>query len=129
MNTVLREALEHLDRGFALLPVCADKTPASDLIRRTRGRPGWRQLVKKPAAATEVCDWVEHDPTTGVGVLTGEVSNIAVVDIDAPTGAPNVPTTATVTTQRGVHAYFRPDGLVKTREFPGARSAASAPTS
>ena len=39
MNAVLREALAHLDRGFAVLPVRPDKTPASDLIRRTRGTP------------------------------------------------------------------------------------------
>ena len=29
MNAVLREALAHLDRGFALLPVRPDKTPAT----------------------------------------------------------------------------------------------------
>ena len=118
MNAVLREALAHLDRGFAPLPVRPDKTPRSDLIRRTRGRRGWGQLVKKPATATEVCDWFELDPTTGIGVLTGEVSNVAVVDIDDPALAPSVPTTATVTTRRGVHAYFRPSGPVRTREFP-----------
>jgi hypothetical protein len=117
VNTVLREALAHLDRRFALLPVRPDKTPASDLIRRTRGRPGWRQLVKTPATATEVHDWFELDPTTGVGVLTGEVSNVAVVDIDMPARAPIVPTTATASTQRGVHSYLRPNGPVKTREF------------
>lgn len=117
MNAVLREALAHLDRGFAPLPVHPNKTPRNDLIRRTRGRGGWGQLRKKPATATEVCDWFELDPTTGVGVLTGEVSNVAVVDIDDLALAPSVPTTATVATRRGVHAYFRPSEPVGTREF------------
>ena len=62
MNAGLREALADLDRGFALLPVAPDKTPRSDLIRRTRGRPGWRQLVKKPATATEVLRLVRARP-------------------------------------------------------------------
>ena len=117
MNAVLREALAHLDRGLALLPVRADKTPASDLIRRTRGRPGWRQLVKTPATATEVCDWLELEPAVGVGVLTGSVSNVVVVDVDRPTIAPSTPTTATVKTRRGFHAYLRTDLPVRTREY------------
>lgn len=118
MNAGFREALAHLGRGFAELPVHPDKTPRSDLIRRTRGTPGWGQLRKKPATATELHDWFEMDPTVGVGVLTGEVSNAVVVDVDDARRAPNVPATATVTTQRGFHAYFRPNGHVRTREFP-----------
>lgn len=118
MNFLLREALAHLDRNFAVLPVRPDKEPRSDLIRRTRGTPSWRQLVKRPATAVEVCDWFEADPTVGIGVLTGEVSNVVVVDIDNPASAPSLPTTATVTTQRGVHGYFRASGPVRTREFP-----------
>ena len=117
MNSLLREALAHLDRNFAVLPVRPDKEPRSDLIRRTRGSGGWGQLRRKPATATEVHDWHELDPETGIGVLTGEVSNVVVVDIDTPAQAPTLPTTATVSTLRGVHGYFRPNGTVRTREF------------
>ena len=117
MSVMLREALADLDRGFALLPV-RGKRPATDLIRRTRGRPGWRQLVKRPATASEVHAWLEDDPTTGIGVLTGEVSGVAVFDVDVPALAPAMPTTARVTTQRGEHVYARIDRPVHTRERP-----------
>jgi hypothetical protein len=114
---MLREALADLERGFALLPVRPDKTPASSLIRATRGRPGWRQLVKRPTTATEVHDWFTIDEATGIGVLTGEVSGVAILDVDVPALAPELPTTATVTTRRGVHAYARIDRPVPTREL------------
>ena len=118
VNAGLREALEDLERGFAVLPTQPDKTPASDLIRRTRGTPGWRQLVKTPATATEVCDWFELDPTDrrrrahrrGLGRRRRRRRR--------PGARPSLPTTATVTTRRGVHAYFRIDRPVRTREYP-----------
>ena len=117
MNAVLREALAHLDRGFAATGT-RDKEPASDLIRRTRGRGGWRQLVRKPATATEVCDWFELDPTTGIGVLTGEVSNVVVVDIDTRRRRRACPRPPPSRHCAASTAYLRPNGPVRTREFP-----------
>ena len=70
-----------LDRGFAGYR-CTRQDAAERPDPTHPRRPGWRQLVKKPATATEVHDWFEMDPTIGIGVLTGEVSNVVVVDVD-----------------------------------------------
>ena len=102
---------------------------ASDLIRRTRGRPGWRQLVKKPATATEVCDWFELDPTVRRRRAHRRGLERRRRRRRRPRARAAVPTTATVTTRRGVHAYVRPNGPSAPASTPGARSAASAPTS
>ena len=48
----ISEALLHRARGWALLPVGLDKQPNHALIRATRGRPSWKQLVENPATRT-----------------------------------------------------------------------------
>jgi hypothetical protein len=114
----LAEALAHVERGWATLPVCSDKTPHGRLIRATRGTPGWTQLASTPATEDEVLAWVERDPHTGIGVITGEASGLVVVDVDDPRGAPGLPMTATVVTRRGWHSYFQARGCsVRSRSF------------
>jgi Bifunctional DNA primase/polymerase, N-terminal len=115
---LLNEALAHLRRGWALLPVDAGtKRPASKLIRRTRGHNGWAPLRHKPAGEDEVRDWLEHDPNAGAGVITGQPSQLAVVDVDDETLAPDLPVSATVFTRRGRHVYYRCDQPTRSRDF------------
>jgi Bifunctional DNA primase/polymerase, N-terminal len=115
---LLDEALAHLARGWAVLPVDGrTKKPASRLIRRTRGHYGWKPLRDKPAGESEVRDWLEHDPNAGAGVITGQPSQLAVVDVDDETLAPDLPDSATVLTRRGRHVYYRCDELTRSRDF------------
>jgi hypothetical protein len=117
VSAMLEEALAHLARGWALLPVTAGKEPAKRLIRATRGSARWRPLADSPACEDEVRAWLELDPATGIAVLTGEPSGIVVVDVDDPVQAPPLPETATVTTGRGRHSYFARSSAVRTRAF------------
>jgi putative DNA primase/helicase len=92
-NTLEREALAAVDRGWALTPV-RGKIP----IRR-----GWQK--ESPADRETVIRWSrEYD---GLGVRTGQVSGVVVVDVDT-TELPNwLPSTVTAQTPRGgYHAYF-----------------------
>jgi hypothetical protein len=118
-NGTLDEALRHVARGWAVLPVGHDKEPAGRLIRATRGGDGrWAPLGSRPADVDEVAAWFELDPATGIGVLTGEPSGV--VDVDDVNAAPELPATATVSTGRGGgahHAYYRSSEPARTREF------------
>jgi hypothetical protein len=119
-NAMLDEALRHVARGWAVLPVGSDKEPARRLIRATRGSGRWAPLGLRPATADEVAAWFEADPATGIGVLTGEASGLVVVDVDDVNVAPELPATATVSTGRGGgahHAYYRASEPTSTREF------------
>lgn len=113
----LDQALALLDRGFALLPVRRDKTPNLQVLRRVHGRGEWLMLRDRPASRPEVTAWFEADPNTGVGIITGEVSGIAVRDFDC--GLPDrLPATPVVETPgRGGHVYFSIDGPVRTRRL------------
>jgi hypothetical protein len=119
--SALDEALRHVARGWATLPVDRNKEPAHALIRSTRGRRGWSQLRSSPADEDEVRAWLELDPSTGIGVITGEPSgNLVVVDVDDPARAPELPPTALVATGRcpgAGHHYFEGDGKTRSRDF------------
>jgi hypothetical protein len=115
---MLDETLAYVARSWATLPVRRrDKRPASSLIHATRGTYGWTSLCTRPAGADEVTAWLELDPDTNIGVITGEVSGVAVVDVDDETRAPELPTTATVRTGRGRHLYYAAAGPVPSRDY------------
>jgi len=116
-EAMLDEMLACVARGWATLPVRRrDKRPASELIHATRGRYGWKSLCDRPADAEEVAAWHERDPDTNIGVITGEPSGLAVVDVDDETRAPELPTTASVRTGRGRHLYYSATEPVPSRD-------------
>ncbi len=114
----LDEALQHIARGYATLPVGPDKAPAHRLIRATRGRASWKQLERDPAGPDEARAWFELDAGTGIGVICGEASgNLVVVDVDDQAAAPELPETANVSTPHGRHLYFAAGEPTSSRTF------------
>jgi hypothetical protein len=116
VSELLDEALADVDRGYALLPVDRHKRPAKDLIRKTHGHYGWAPLRHKLATEDHVRTWNELG-ATGFGVITGEPSRLAVVDVDDPAGAPELPPSAVAITRRGRHHYFECDRPTRSRTF------------
>ena len=117
MSELLSEALAHRLRGHAVLPVTADKRPASRAIHRTRGTYSWKVLGDELAEEDELHDWCKQPDVAGVGVICGEPSRLAVVDVDDEAIAPELPESATVTTRRGRHVYYRSEEPVRTRAY------------
>ena len=70
-------ALDSLNRGWSIIPV-RGKRPAVDAL------PGgkWAQLQKKPLSIEAAYVTFRKDSTLGLGIVTGEVSGIVVLDID-----------------------------------------------
>lgn len=78
----------------------------------------WRQYQEKPPSHDEVEYWFNEWPEANIGIVTGKVSNIFVLDIDGETGESyieqqgGVPETVTALTGKGRHLYFAyPDGI------------------
>ncbi len=66
-------ALDYLRRGWSVIPIRAhDKRPA---IR-------WLEFQQRHASEDEVRDWFQRWPDGNVGIVTGVVSGIVVLDID-----------------------------------------------
>jgi hypothetical protein len=112
-------ALEHHERGLALLPLRAQgKEPNFRVLQEVHGSPEWTPLACRRASSAEVRAWQEVDAAVNVGVILGQASGgLVVADFDrAPKGVTHPPTPI-VRTGRGHHVYLHSDGRVNTQGF------------
>jgi hypothetical protein len=99
----LRDELEHgLERGW----------PFTILKGKRPVLKNWTNLSRLPRDL--LTNWVRHD---NIGLFTGHISGLAVLDIDLAKGAqvpPGLPNTVTVETGGGgLHLYFTiPEGML-----------------
>ena len=88
----------------------------------------WREFQQRCATADEIAHWFRHWPDANVGIVTGRVSGIVVVDVDAGHGGddsvaaaealhgPLPATVAAATGGGGHHLYYaHPGGTVPNR--------------
>jgi hypothetical protein len=112
-------ALRYLARAWSILPLRAhDKRP---LII-------WEPLQSARPSAEEVVGWFNHWANANIGIVTGEISNLIVIDIDPEHGGDasldrlelqfgRLPSTIeAITGGEGRHLYFaHPGGLIGNR--------------
>jgi hypothetical protein len=112
-------AQRYLARGWCMLPLRArDKRP---LI-------AWESLQTVRPSAAQVADWFNRWPNANIGIVTGEISNLVVLDIDPQHGGddslerlerrfgPLPATIEAITGGGGRHLYFaHPGGLIRNR--------------
>ena len=121
-NTVRRKdtsiaaaAAEFLKRGWSVLPVRAhDKRP---LI-------AWEPLQAARPSASDLSDWFRRWPDANIGIVTGEISNLVVIDVDPKHGGEYSlerlqrrfgslpPTVESETGGGGRHFYFAHPGIL-----------------
>jgi hypothetical protein len=105
----LPHALEYLKAGLSVIPCGPDKKP---LI------PSWLPYQQKRASEDEVRAWWTNSPNAMIGIVTGEISGIAVIDIDTPEGLAGIKeylpdgllTPCAETPRGGMHLYFKTNG-------------------
>ena len=101
-------ALEYLDLGFSVVPVKrADKKPYVK----------WEKYQHEHPTVDDVEKWWNMWPDANVAIVTGDISEIWVMDADGPAGVEwinaNAPKTGVYSiTSKGVHAIFKiPEGV------------------
>jgi DNA-binding transcriptional regulator YiaG len=96
---VIAEALKLAHLGWSLIPLKPySKEPLVP----------WKALQQRRLTEPELTELLEQYPDANVGVVTGTISKIFVLDCDAPEVVKNwgVPETPIVETARGRHYYF-----------------------
>ena len=102
--TLLDRARSYLSRGFSIIPVIkGTKRPALS---------SWKEFQERRVTDEEVNAWFGNGSRNGIGIVTGVISGIAVVDLDSPEAvafakAHDFPPTPLVKTGKGYHAYYR----------------------
>lgn len=96
--------------GLSLIPVAGKRSSDKDGAKRPL--VSWQEYNQRKPTETELQTWVNSFPKMDVGVVTGPVSKVLVLDIDGPEGEEaikqfHIPHTWTVKTKRGRHIYFR----------------------
>lgn len=118
---ILKAALAYKNQcNFSVIPVGATKKP---LIK-------WVEYQSRIASDEEITQWWQDNPTANIGIVTGRISNLSVIDIDTAEGKeaiqqyiPDSLLMPCATTPRGgQHMYFRmPEQEIRnnTRVIPG----------
>lgn len=104
-NTHLYQAsLEYLREGFSVIPLDGTKRP---LVL-------WKPYQQRLATESELQEWFSSYQLLGIGIVTGKVSNLVVIDIDPRHGGHNhklstTDTPTSLTGSGGWHYYFFPN--------------------
>ena len=116
---MLKSSLDLLSTWkMSVIPVSAEKIPMVE----------WKEFQVRLASPNEVHLWFKNNPHANLGIVTGVLSNLLVVDIDAPEAIelverylPDSLVVPTVKTPRGMHLYFKHvPGIRNLRDaFPG----------
>ena len=76
MNSTLETALEYRTKNLSIIPVRTDKKP---LLK-------WEIFQKRKAEPEEIKSWFDRWPDANIGIVTGKVSGIDVIDVDTSEG-------------------------------------------
>jgi replicative DNA helicase len=101
-------AIKYLQQGFSVIPVATNKRPLVE----------WVEFQKRLPTEEEVNAWWDKYPEANIGIITGKISNLVVVDVEAGGDVSWLPDTAIVQTGGGgYHYYYKYDSRVtnKTR--------------
>ncbi|MFH1772994.1 MAG: bifunctional DNA primase/polymerase [Patescibacteria group bacterium] len=102
-NKNLQAALHYVDLGFSVIPIPPNsKKP---IIK-------WKTYQTKKATKEEIQKWFSQFPNANVGIVTGAISGIVVIDVEAG-GKPGVnlpPTVISKTGRDGRHYYYKHPG-------------------
>jgi len=104
--TILDYALSYANRGWSVIPL---------LPRSKKPAIPWEAYQREHASEEQIRRWWQDNPAYNVGVVTGAVSGLVVLDLDGPEGSESakkfgLSETPVATTGRGQHWYYRHPG-------------------
>lgn len=94
----LNEALRYHNIGFSVIPL----KPKS----KVPSIASWKEYQEKQADEDVVRGWFATDEHLNIGIVTGKISGIVVVDVDQELIPSILPPTVTVKTSKGHHLYY-----------------------
>lgn len=103
-NTPLKaQAFELSQLGFSVIPLNSNKKP---LIK-------WARYQNNRATNSQIRSWFRSLDVKGIGIITGKISELVVIDVDPRHGGSNAAlesfnTPTSKTGSNGWHFYFRP---------------------
>ncbi len=111
---MLNDALRYQALGWSVIPL----RWSGDVENRKKPQvESWDSYQQTAATEDQVRSWCSQWPQANIGVVMGEVSGLVAIDLDGPKAVDllrsvhvAVPLTASVSTGKGFHAYYRYPG-------------------
>lgn len=107
MNYIHSIINQYLQYGYSLIPVDKEKRPCVF----------WKKYQYKRATINDILNWHIQFDTLNIGIVTGNISQLAVIDVDDLSllpelkgMIPEITKTTRVKTNRGYHFYFYLNG-------------------
>jgi len=98
---------EYLKNEYSLIPINSEKKP----------HIYWKPFQYKKANIEDIFDWYDKFTDVNIGIVTGDISKLAVIDVDdlnllpeLKEFLPEIKETTRVRTRRGYHYYFSLNG-------------------
>ena len=110
---MINAALEYIDMGYSIIPIQANKKPYVK----------WIEFQKKAANREQVAEWWGKWPDAMIGMVSGKVSGIYLVDADSETAGKHIRETCPdiidpqVKTPNGWHWWFKSDEDIPCHNF------------
>lgn len=96
-NPIYNAALNYIEKGVSIIPCGKDKRPLIE----------WRQFQSTKATVSDLDAWMTKYPEMQIGIVTGAISGLLVVDIDDPQMDRSwLPDTAIIQTGSGGYHYY-----------------------
>lgn len=114
-NSLFSEAYRLAETlGYAVIPVGKNKKP---LLKN------WKEFQTKAPTIEQIEAWWEQWPDANIGIITGKVSGITVIDVDTHMGASDAPfplTYAVRTGNGGLQLYYayQPGLTISANKYP-----------
>lgn len=116
---MLTVALQYAELdGFSVMPVGKDKRPLL---------ASWKEFQTRKATEEEIKKWWQQFPNANIGIITGKISGITVIDIDSykninsSDSVSDLPATYTVKTGNGgfqLYYQYVPGFTISANQFP-----------
>lgn len=108
-NDLFTQAFAFYVHGYSVMPLGKDKRPLLG---------SWKKYQDTPATEEEIRAWWKKWPNANIGIITGKISGITVVDIDTggekTVAVSKFPPTYTVRTPSGgYHLYYQYDQSIQ----------------
>lgn len=102
-NNLLEQALAYLEKGWSVIPVNSETKKPFIL---------WKEYQLARPTKEEITEWWTKHPNANIGVITGHISGIVVIDIDlyhggVEEGLQHIQTVKVKTGGGGLHYYFQ----------------------
>lgn len=103
--TTYEQAKRYVKMGWSVIPIRPDGSKAPAL-------KSWKEYQLRYPTDEELRNWFINT-TNGIGIVTGEISRLSVVDVDTKDTLKGIASSICVLTKKGKHYYFRYEEQLK----------------